>query len=319
MDMISAHKKRLAILRGGSPNTHVLSMKQGSELIALLHGSGAFDIVDIMVTSDNEWLVQGFVKQPEEVLASTDLGLLALLGSYGESGSIQRIFKRYGVPLVGSPAFQSALCLNKVLTKEHLKKNGVRQAPHLRLTRAGISDLQKTATTVVDLVGHDFIIKPTSGGLGLGVVTGSGAVELASLARECLNTYNDILVERYIAGTVVTCGIIDGLRGQVLYATPAVSIETKGDDSFAIETAEFLVPAEISREAKRNIDEYSKKIHTSLELSDISRSDFIVTDDDTIYFLETNTLPSLSVNGPLMAGLTAFGVGQDELMLHLLS
>src|SRR6202012_226621 len=100
-------------------------------------------------------------------------------------------------------------------------------------------------------LGLPLYVKPSRGGSALGAAPGRGPQELPAALLGCF-AYGDIaLIERLIAGTEVTVGVID--LGQGPLALPPVEI-VPGDGSYdytARYTAgktEFYVPARLPGE-----------------------------------------------------------------------
>ena len=311
------HKPRIAVLKGGPSEEHTLSMQNGAEVAAVLRAAGKHDVIDITVTKNGEWLEDGFVRTPQDILNKVDSVYIGLHGLYGEDGGVQREIERAGVRYQGSKPFQSAVGLNKMLTKEHVKNTPVKKAGHLRLTKSGVSDVHSSASTTEKLLGGAFIVKPTCGGSGIDTKVANGAHELAKVLEELFETYDDVLVEQRINGVSITCGVINDLRGTALYTTPATEVlydQTAENDIFV---AEKIVPGRFTKDIRAAVAEYAKRIHMELDLRDMSRSDFIVTDEGEIYFLEVNTLPAVTNNSPLMVGMASLGVSQEELVCHL--
>lgn len=319
MPVQSLHKKRVAILRGGVNDTHAFSMQQGAELKELLNALPQYEAVDVMVSRDGEWLLNGFVKTPGSVLAYCDGAIIALFGTYGEDGTVQRLLERHGVPYVGSRPFQSSLCLHKQLAKSQLQDKSVRMAPDRRVLSTEAADLHALAASIMDSHGQTYIIKPNTGGLGIDVRSGVGAVTLAKHLKDGREQGSDLLIEPHIQGRVVTCGVVEGLREQALYTTAVIEVLLDTDENFSIENHAEYLPARISRQAKREVEEVARVAHQSLGLRDYSRSDFIVTNHDEVYFLEANSLPSLVKSGPFLHCLSPYGVGEEELLGHLLA
>ncbi len=311
------HKPRIAVLRGGPSEEHVLSMQNGGEVSSVLKATGLYDVVDINVTKNGEWLEDGFVRSSQDILNKVDSVYIGLHGLYGEDGSVQRVIERAGVNYNGSKPFQSAVGLNKMLTKEHVKNTQVQKAAHLRLSKSGVADVHASANTTEKLLGGAFIVKPTFGGSGIGMRIANGSYELAKVLAEMFEKYDDVLVEQRINGASVTCGVVNDLRGTALYATPTIEVVHDLETDQDVFAAEKIVPGRFTKNTKDRIADFSKQIHTELGLSDMSRSDFIVTPEGEIFFLEVNTLPAVTKNSPLMAGMDSLGVSQEELVCHL--
>src|SRR3989344_2250449 len=107
---------RVAILRGGPSAEYGASMMTGSGVLAAIDRT-KYEPIDVIITKNGEWLVEGYARFPEQVLSNVDVAFIALHGTYGEDGSIQRFLERLGVPYNGSKSFPSAVAIHKVITK----------------------------------------------------------------------------------------------------------------------------------------------------------------------------------------------------------
>src|SRR6056297_2041713 len=127
--------KRVAVLRGGPSEEYAVSMLSGKAVLQALRDS---DYVhkDIVITKKGEWLEEGFVRSPEQALEAVDVVFVALHGSYGEDGQVQRILQRKGIPFTGSRALSSAIAFNKELAKNTLRPHGLRMPKHRRIHRS---------------------------------------------------------------------------------------------------------------------------------------------------------------------------------------
>ena len=140
--------------------------------------------------------------------------------------------------------------------------------------------------------------------------------------RSCLD--NEILVEERIVGREVTCGVVERYRNEVLYALPPIEIVTSVQSPFFNYEAKYsgetneICPARFSFEVNKEIENIAKKVHTALNLSQYSRSDFILREDE-LYFLEVNTLPGLTSESLLPKAIAAVGGTYRNFVTHLIN
>lgn len=308
---MTLHKRRVAVLRGGINNTHSFSMQYGAELTAQLSSLSGVEVIDVMVTKSGEWLLQGFQRTPEAVLSHIDIAIIAMFGTYAEDGEVQRTLTRYHVPFIGARAFQSSVSLHKKMAKDQVRSLNIPVLKHFTLNKETVNDVSTTATTAAEMFGPDFIVKPLKGALGEDVRACTGISQLATTLEELFKTHDEVMVEEFKTGRVVTCGVAEGLREQSHYTTPVAEVLGGELDS-------FVVPARISREARAKVADYTKRIHSQLDLRHFSESDFVVDPSDNVFYLETNSLPSLKKEASYVAGLEAFGVSEEEFLTHLL-
>jgi D-alanine-D-alanine ligase len=79
-----------------------------------------------------------------------------------------------------------------------------------------------------------------------------------------------------------------------------------------------ICPGNFSSEEEEELEKLAALAHKALNLSHYSRSDFIVSPNRGVYFLESNTLPGLTKESLLPKALEAVGVSVKEFLHHVL-
>ncbi|MEX2341245.1 MAG: ATP-grasp domain-containing protein, partial [Candidatus Paceibacterota bacterium] len=289
---------RVAVLRGGPSQEYEVSLKTGRGVLDSL-GRRDVSTIDILINKQGEWILNGFARRPEEVLAGVEVVFVALHGSYGEDGTVQRILERVGVPYTGSRSYPSAVAMNKILTKEILRSGRLKMPAHMRVSAQG-TDMRRVAATIESLFGPSYVVKPISGGSSIDTVIANGVHELIRALQTLLATHEDVMVEEFISGREATVGIVEGLRGQSHYVLPAIEIVPPNAHGFFDYEAKYngqteeICPGRFSLDEKTSLAEAALQAHNLLGLSQYSRSDFIIGKKGDIYFLETNSLPGLT-------------------------
>ena len=312
---------QVAVLRGGPSDEYRVSMQTGSAVLQALNEDG-YETKDIIITRQGEWLYHGIAREPEKILKATDVVFIALHGAYGEDGEIQKIIQRLGIPFTGSRAFASARAFNKTATKETLKRHGVLTPEYFEVSRncgLYISDIVKT---VKDSFGPEYIIKPVNNGSSFGVEFVPAGKALEQVIEDTLMKYEKILIEEYIRGKEATCATLENFRNDNLYVFPVVEVVTPQDLQFFTTESKYecniidVCPARFSYGERSKIAEVSALAHEVLDLSQYSRSDFIV-NNRGVYFLEVNTLPGLSTQALYPKSAAAVGLNYNNLISHL--
>lgn len=313
---------RVAVLRGGPSSEYEVSMMTGKGVLGALKELGYYT-KDIVIDKKGNWLVSGFIKTPEQALMDIDTVFIALHGSYGEDGTVQRIINRMRLPFTGSGAYASAVAMNKHLTKSHLKDSIVKLPKHMRLTRAGVSDLRQTTHSISQLFGPSYVVKPVFGGSSIGTVMVNTPYDLNQAITSLFNDYEEILVEEKISGREATVGIIENFRNSHYYTLPVIEIVPpiksgffSADVKYTGETDE-ICPGRFSKAEKESLSTAALFVHQILNLEQYSRSDFIVAPDG-VYFLEVNTLPGLTDQSLFPKSMAAVGASYKDLVDHLI-
>jgi len=224
--------------------------------------------------------------------------LLALHGTIGEDGGVQKMMEKRGIAFTGSGSAASAAAFNKARAKEMLRDR-------LRMAESRIVRGPETVREM--LAKYDrVVLKPLAGGssYGLAFVKRGQDFEIDSNVP--------YLVEQYIAGRELTVGVVDRADGPL--ALPVLEIEVDSGFSFDYAGKYFgtgtreICPAHVSDLMRETAQDVALAAHTTLGCEGYSRTDMIAADDEHIYFLELNTLPGLTASSLVPKELRAAGI-----------
>lgn len=318
-------KLRVGVLRGGPSSEYDISLKTGGHVLQNL-SSDLYITRDILISKDGVWHMRGFETTPNRVLKHVDVVFNALHGEYGEDGEVQRILDTFQVPYTGSKALASNLAMNKPRAKEIVSKAGISVPLHVIIEQT--SDIERTVTEIFRTFPQPVVVKPLNKGSSLGVAFAGSYQELIDVVTTALEVSPSILVEEFIRGKEVTCGVIDDFRGEEKYTLlPIEIVLPHGKDCFDYDAkyndedkggATLRCPGNLTAEEKLLIKDATRKVHEVLGLRHYSRSDFIVTPRG-VYFLEVNTLPGLTEHSLVPHALKEAGCSFKEFVEHLIN
>lgn len=315
-------KTRVGVVRGGKGHEYEVSLATGGGVLKSLSRE-RYEPVDILITKDGLWHVQGVAIAPAALPRYVDVVFNALHGEFGEDGEIQKIFDTIGIPYTGSGHFASAIGINKTKTNELLRGKGIKVPHGLGISFDGRL-IEDYAREVFLKVPPPWIVKPADKGSSVGISVVRLYPDLPQAIADCFQISDHILVEEFIKGKEATCGVIDGFRGHTYYALPPIEIRKPTpssfwtyEDKYSGKTEE-VCPGCFSDEEKRQIETTAVKVHEQLGLRHYSRTDFIVSPRG-IYVLEPNTLPGLTPASLLPKALEAVGCGYAEFLDHLIT
>ena len=125
-----------------------------------------------------------------------------------------------------------------------------------------------------------------------------------------------ILVEEFITGRELTCGIIGNKE---LIAGVADEIVTDRefydfDAKYKLDKTKIVCPANISDAKQKEIQELAKKIYKTMNCRGFARVDFFIKKDDTVMFNEINTIPGFTPTSHFPPQMKAVGIEYDELI-----
>lgn len=313
--------ERVAVLRGGPSEEYGVSMETGLGVLSALNALG-YHHKDIVITKNGDWLDGGFVKPPESALEGIDVVFVALHGTYGEDGQVQRVLERRMIPFTGTRSLSSAIAFNKELTKRTLLPNNILMPKYRRVSRADNVNLDDLVPVLNAELGEELFLKPVASGSSLGARYIPSKAVLRMALEEALERYDSVLVEEYIRGREATVGVLSGFRNETTYVLPTIEvIPPYGEPLFSYEhkysgKAVEEIPGRFSYPEKAKLAETASLVHDVIGCKHYSRSDFIVRNGE-IYFLEINTLPGLTSQSLYPKAAAAVGLSYNDLVKHL--
>ena len=292
----------VAVLSGGLSHERDISLRSGRRLSAALRSVGlTVDEWDV----DSALLERLREQRPDAVV-------VALHGVEGEGGSLQTVLEMLDVPYVGSDSHACRRAWDKPTAKIELARAGLATPDWLVLPHSTFRELgaQPVLDAMVDRLGLPMMLKPDQSGSALGAHVVRDAADLPAAMVGCLAYGETVLAEKFIAGVEVAVVVVEGSDGPV--ALPAVEIEPKSGiyDYTARYTAgltDFHTPARLTPDAAAAVADLAVAAHRLLGLRDVSRTDAIVAEDGTAYFLEAALSPGLTETSILLMAAEAAG------------
>jgi D-alanine-D-alanine ligase len=156
------------------------------------------------------------------------------------------------------------------------------------------------------------VVKTPTGGSSVGVFIVRDEDALRDALNACLSMGSSVLIEELIEGREFTCGVLRGKALPSVEIRPLVRFYDYTNKYMAGATEE-ICPGRTTPEVEKRIGDTALAVHTILGLRTYSRSDFIVTDDNEVYFLEVNTLPGMTDTSLVPQEAAAVGISYGEL------
>jgi D-alanine-D-alanine ligase len=167
-------------------------------------------------------------------------------------------------------------------------------------------------------------VKPSFEGASRGVLLAQSVLELPEAVAETLDQFGSAIVQEFIRGEDARVGVIEGFRGQELYALPPAHMLRPEGKRFIDSAARqeglvrHVVPSNFSDEEKKLLEEAAKLAHKALGLSHYSRADFILARGKP-YLLEVTGLPGLYEGAAFPQMLEAVGSSVSEFLEHAIA
>ncbi|MBQ3382772.1 MAG: D-alanine--D-alanine ligase [Bacteroidales bacterium] len=221
-----------------------------------------------------------------------EAALIMIHGTPGENGLLQGYLEMQKVPFTSCSSFVSAITFDKHSCKRFLDFAGVKMADDIFISKNRPYSLRE----IVRQVGLPMFVKPTVGGSSFGVTKVKTEDELQAAIDKAFTECGTILAEAAVSGREMTCGVFM-FHGKIT-ALPVTEIVTKREffdyEAKYLGESEEICPAPISPVLSAKIQNLTEQIYSYMGCRGIVRMDYIVTEKQDIYFLETNTVPGMT-------------------------
>lgn len=234
-----------------------------------------------------------------EICQAADIVYMALHGADGENGSVQKVFDEHGIRYTGSSPEGCRLSMDKHAAKEIFVREGI-LTPRSRLLKRG-------EIFSFDELPLPAVAKPNSGGSSIGISIARTRAELKQAVELAFQQEDCILVEEFIKGRELSCGVLDGKALPVIEIIPKEGFydyKNKYQAGAALE----VTPAPISDAATEKVQRLAEQVFRALKLSVYARMDFLLTEAEDAYCLEANTLPGMTPTSLLPQEAAATGI-----------
>jgi D-alanine-D-alanine ligase len=251
-------------------------------------------------------------------------------GAVGEDGSLQGLLEVLDLPYVGSGVLASALAMNKRTAKILFADAGLPIAPQVAARRGGDATSAAEAERVLAKLGNKVVVKPCSNGSAIGVTRlggGASAKEIADAIEATWAVDEVALVEAFVQGREVTCGVLE-LREPP--ALPPTEVRAPNDAFYTYQAryaagrSQHLCPAPLGEALTQRVQEVAVAAHRALGCRDLSRVDFVVPvvpesqkDGPDVTLLEVNTLPGFTDTSLFPEAAQIAGIPMVELVDQL--
>lgn len=185
-----------------------------------------------------------------------------------------------------------------------------------------ILELDNIADITIEKLKFPMFVKPSNSGSSVGISKVTNKQQLENAIDEASKYDVKILIEEGIIGREVECAVL----GNEDVLTSCVG-EIKAADEFYSYDAKYnnqesktLIPADISDEKAKEIQELAKKAFKSIDGKGLSRVDFFIeTETEKVFINEINTLPGFTSISMYPKLFGKVGIKYSELLDKIIS
>jgi D-alanine-D-alanine ligase len=327
---------RVAVLAGGRSSEHEISLASARSVLAALDPE-RYEAVTVAIGRDGRWeLGPGRpalspaghdagggpaetlpipTSNVPSTLGEVDVVLPLLHGPFGEDGTVQGLLDLADVPYVGAGVAASALCMDKDLFKKVMRDSGIPVARHVAL---------RLGDELANPFGYPVFVKPARLGSSVGITKVHDESELAPAVELARRHDEKVLVEEFVRGMEVECGVLGNRVPPPIASLPG-RIDTLEHEwyDFASKYDEggmdLVIPPELPAETIDRVQRLSVDSFVASECEGMARVDFFVRDNGEVVVNELNTIPGFTPTSVYAKLFDASGIPYAELLDRLVA
>jgi D-alanine-D-alanine ligase len=312
---LSKSKPHIGVLLGGNSTEREVSINSGNALVNAYQQLG-YRITTID-TADGRLLPATLIDK------KIDVAVIALHGPGGEDGTVQGLLETMKIPYTGSNVASSAICMDKVVTKQILRASGLATPPWSEVTVENSKIISRQP--IPDDLCPPYFIKPLNTGSSVGVLrienTDNIDEYLINSAKDATpdGAATRILIENEVKGTEVTLTILNKKALPLIEILPKKGFYSY-DNKYTLGMTEYLIPpSRVGEEGQEQARQLGLAAGDLLGCRGLYRVDMIVDADGKPWILEANTIPGLTRTSLAPKSAAAAGITFEDLAKEILA
>lgn len=323
-------KKNIGIIYGGKSVEHEVSIITGLQIYENIDNN-KYSVELIYIDKDGSWFYGSNLKNlkiynewdknkkkfkqfypsidkkdKKNILNKLDAVIIACHGTYGEDGKLQGLMELLDIAYTSSGVVGSATGMDKVVMKKIFLGMGLPVLPYIWFYKEDWAKNQKELIKKVHYtLDYPVFIKPANLGSSIGISMANNEKELINAVNIAIEYDRRILVEKGIDNAVeVNCSCIysdqkvltssleEPVRWEKFLSFEDKYIRNNSKSKSGMSNMARKIPADISKEIKEDIEDFSVKIYNTMDCKGVVRIDYILDEDKTkVYVNEINTIP----------------------------
>ncbi|GDZ86042.1 D-alanine--D-alanine ligase [Leuconostoc citreum] len=322
-------KKHVALIFGGNSSEHDVSKRSAQNFYDAILATGKYRITvfaiaqngyvldperskRILALEDERPIVADYMTTVDQqdplsrinalrAAGDFDIFFPVVHGNLGEDGTLQGLFKLLNKPYVGAPLRGHAVSFDKVLTKELLTVNNIRNTKYIVVDEKTAKTL--TWAQVVKDLGDVVFVKAANQGSSVGVSRAKTADEFEAALTDSFQYDYKVLIEAAVKGPrELEVGVI-GNEAPIVSEIGAHHVPNQGDGDAWYDynnkfvdnsSVQFEIPANLPDAVTAEVKDMALKAYKVLDLRGEARMDFLLDENNVPYLGEPNTLPGFT-------------------------
>ena len=296
---------KVAVMFGGKSAEREVSLLSGNAVLNSLLSLGIdahrFDPAEQAIT---ELLTQDFSRV-----------LIMLHGRGGEDGTMQGALQLLNIPYTGSSVLGSALCMDKIKSKQIWQTLGLPTAKYEIAVKSSFD--ARSCKAIMDKLGNEVMVKPAQEGSSIGMTKVNNTQQLATAIQDAFNYDEHVLIEQFIQGSEFTVSLLNGQAlPSIRMSTPRIFYDYTA--KYKSDSTQYFCPSGLSGEQEEELAELAQKAFNALSGSGWGRIDFMQDKTGQFYLLEANTVPGMTEKSLVPMAAKQAGMSFTELSVAVL-
>jgi D-alanine-D-alanine ligase len=313
---MTTQKRKVALLFGGRSAEHEISLLSAASIYKNLN-TKKFEIISIYINKKGDWKVvespllspealssgsfSSFLPWDKNASSSTveaDIYFPVLHGPYGEDGTLQGLLEMADVPFTGASVLDSAVGMDKAVSKTILKARNLPVVEHLTfLEKEWRENKESVLSEIREKLPIPRFVKPACLGSSVGISKVSDENDTPAALSEAFRYDQKIVVEEGVLGRELECSVLGNenpeasLPGEIIPFREFYDYE----DKYIEGKTRFGIPAKLTPSQTEEIRRLSIETFKALSCSGMARVDFLMDGKtEKIYVSEINTIPGFT-------------------------
>jgi D-alanine-D-alanine ligase len=322
-----SRRVRVAVLLGGRSSEHEISRNSARSVLDALDPE-RYETVTVEIGRDGRWeltageATDGSVAETLPVpttkvpatLGEVDVVFPVLHGPFGEDGTVQGLLELADVPYVGAGVLGSALAMDKDVFKAVMRDRGIPVTRNITIRQGDEPH---------NPFGFPVFVKPARLGSSVGISKVTSEDELAAAVELAFRHDEKVLVEEFVDGVEVECGVLGNEEPLASLPGEIVSHGFQGADWYDYSAKydqggmDLIIPPRLPQETIERVQELAVAAFVGGECEGMARVDFFVRPGGEVLLNELNTIPGFTATSVYAELFEASGVPYPELVDRL--
>lgn len=323
---MSESRIRVGVIYGGTSSEHSISCVSAGSVLGALDPE-RFEVVRIGIDRQGTWRLdeqdparlrlgaelpevlggpeialmldrgrKGFVCGTE--LIPIDVAFPILHGPFGEDGTIQGLLEVAGIPYVGSGVLASALAMDKISLKNHLRATGVDVGDFVGFTAVQWRDDRPDVIHAIEALRWPVFVKPSRAGSSQGISKVNVRAELEAAVDEALRHDPRIIVEAGVEqAREIEVGVL--MVPDVEVSVPGEIVVRCGHEFYDFQakylddSVDLVIDPDLPPSVREQIAATARKAFQVTMCEGLARVDFFISGERVI-LNEINTMPGFT-------------------------